>query len=67
MSDDRYDDGLVHEHGWAREALPEGITRLVAPAVHPGTAAHDIAVAGQQPDDKHDAGLVHEHHWARQG
>lgn len=64
MSDDFHDDGLVHNHSWAREAMPEGITRLVAPAVR-GPQANAAARAMNAHPEDHDAGLVHEHRWAQ--
>ncbi len=54
MSNDDYDDGLVHSHGWATEPMP---WREEIPS-EPGTCA--IAA----PDDGYDDGLVHEHNWA---
>ncbi len=66
MSDDNYDDGLVHGHAWAQEAMPEGITRLVAPRLL--VPANDTAAAmNRHPEDQHDDGLVHDHGWAREG
>lgn len=49
MTDDCYDDGLVHSHGWTAEARPPH--ERVAPAAPPA-----------EPD--HDDGLVHSHDWA---
>lgn len=63
MSDDNFDDGLVHSHGWARETMPEGITRLVAPALR--VPANDTAEAMNAHPEDHDAGLVHNHGWAK--
>jgi hypothetical protein len=48
MTDDKYDDGLVHNHGWAAEN----------PA-----PAHQRALPAQAAED-HDDGLVHSHGWA---
>ncbi|MBX6376872.1 MAG: hypothetical protein IRZ13_21910 [Acetobacteraceae bacterium] len=52
MSEDRYDEGLVHDHGWAREKVTPGIGRgpavVLAPAV----------------EEAYDDGLVHGHAWA---
>ena len=52
MSNDDYDDGLVHSHGWAAEPMPwrEG----AMPEPEPRRIA----------DDCYDEGLVHEHGWA---
>ena len=66
MPDDKYDDGLVHSHGWAREAMPEGITRLISPSQPPTERTSAAAAPHQGPDDRHDDGLVHNHSWARQ-
>jgi hypothetical protein len=54
MSNDDYDDGLVHSHGWAAEPMPwrEEASMEMEPRA--------IAVA----DDCYDDGLVHEHGWA---
>lgn len=49
MTDDRYDDGLVHSHGWAAE--PEPPHERTAQIHHP------------EPPE-HDDGLVHGHAWA---
>ena len=54
MSNDDYDDGLVHSHGWAAEPMP---WREEAPAE---PEPRRIALA----DDCYDDGLVHEHGWA---
>ena len=48
MSDDRFDDGLVHSHGWASE-----------PAARP--VAERILI---RANDMQDDGLVHSHGWA---
>lgn len=56
MDDDRFDDGLVHSHDWAREK-PE------APA-KPQAAREVIRTAR---DDRYDDGLVHGHGWASGG
>ena len=55
MSNDDYDDGLVHSHGWATEPMP---WREEAPAE---PEAHRIL---PHADDAYDDGLVHEHGWA---
>ncbi len=49
MTDDLYDDGLVHSHGWAAEPQPPHA---------PAAPIHQPA----EPD--HDEGLVHSHGWA---
>ena len=65
MNDDLHDDGLVHSHGWAREAPPP-VGELLRQDRHfgrvhaPGVAA---AMAVKQDSD-HDDGLVHGHGWA---
>jgi hypothetical protein len=63
MSEDMHDDGLVHSHSWAREALPEGITRLVAPRADRAAVSQTAQAMNAHPEC--DAGLVHEHRWAR--
>jgi hypothetical protein len=52
MSDDGFDDGLVHSHGWATEkpAIP-------APA----------QVIPARREEEYDDGLVHGHDWASTG
>ena len=55
MSNDDYDDGLAHSHGWAAEPMPwreEGTAEPEAPRILPHV------------DDGYDDGLVHEHGWA---
>jgi hypothetical protein len=53
MTHEHFDDGLVHEHGWAcRER---------------GRMVHRPPVATQPEgghEDRYDDGLVHEHGWA---
>ncbi|MDO9708868.1 hypothetical protein [Paracraurococcus lichenis] len=58
MSNDDYDDGLVHSHGWATEPA--------APAVGPMTRGAEIAAAmSAHPEEEgYDDGLVHAHGWA---
>ena len=52
MSNDRYDDGLVHGHGWAAEPVKPGLGR-------------DQAVLIPAPaEEPYDDGLVHSHAWA---
>ncbi|WP_424814214.1 hypothetical protein [Roseococcus sp. YIM B11640] len=47
--EERHDDGLVHDHGWAREAPhPPGPRRQVI----------------RPMEWEHDEGLVHSHGWA---
>lgn len=55
MTDDRYDDGLVHSHGWATDA----------PAHLQAGSPQSPPMPGQ-PDDAlpFDDGLVHSHNWA---
>jgi hypothetical protein len=67
MSEEGYDDGLVHSHGWAHEPVPEGITRLVAPALQRTAAPEDITATAmnQLSEEERDDGLVHGHGWAR--
>jgi len=53
MSDDNYDDGLVHGHLWATEpARPH--------------ADRDRATVIRIAEDQYDDGLVHGHAWAAQ-
>ncbi|MBK1659892.1 hypothetical protein [Paracraurococcus ruber] len=59
MSNDDFDDGLVHSHGWATEppAMPAG----------PMLKGAEIAAAmAQHPEEQdcYDDGLVHSHGWA---
>jgi hypothetical protein len=58
MSNDDYDDGLVHSHAWATEPLPaptgpmrRGATIAAAMSAHP-------------EEEPYDDGLVHCHGWA---
>ena len=54
MSDDRFDDGLVHSHHWATEK--------------PATPAHaQPKVIPARRDEDFDDGLVHSHEWASSG
>jgi hypothetical protein len=48
MSDDRFDDGLVHEHHWAKEPPIQARPQVIIPA----------------REDRYDEGLVHSHAWA---
>ena len=50
MSDDNYDDGLVHSHRWAK----------LEPA-KPRRRAPEVAI---REDEQFDEGLVHGHSWA---
>ncbi len=52
MSEDHFDDGLVHGHYWATEK--------------PATVAAPQAIALVQFDE-YDDGLVHSHDWASSG
>ncbi len=54
MNHDDHDDGLVHPHGWAREAASPAAARAqIAAAMN----AHPAQM-------EHDEGLVHSHGWA---
>ena len=58
MTDDRYDDGLVHAHSWATEPPAHTMNspaRSAQPAVAPSSPAQD---------EPFDDGLVHPHSWA---
>ena len=58
MSHDNYDDGLVHSHGWARQA-----PTTFAPAGDPGGLV--ARAMGAHPEEPgFDDGLVHNHGWA---
>jgi hypothetical protein len=59
MTDDRYDDGLVHSHGWATEPLAH-----LQPQQQQQQQAQ--AAPGGQDDaiPAFDDGLVHSHNWA---
>ena len=52
MSNDTYDDGLVHSHGWATAPVKPGLGREQPP---PRSAA---------AEEPFDDGLVHSHGWA---
>lgn len=57
MSDNDFDDGLVHGHTWAKEPM--------RPSPGPTTVAV-TADAGRTGDAReYDDGLVHGHDWAR--
>ena len=56
MSNDTYDDGLVHSHGWATEPVRPGLGRE-QPASH----------AAATEESPFDDGLVHNHAWASAG
>lgn len=60
MSDDRYDDGLVHSHSWATQPL----AHLQAQPAQQQQA--QAAAPGGEPDGAlpYDDGLVHSHNWA---
>jgi hypothetical protein len=53
MADDRYDEGLVHGHDWAREKA--------RPSPGPAPVILRPAVPAGEP---YDEGLVHGHAWA---
>ncbi len=58
MTDDRYDEGLVHGHAWATEPptpIAENLMRNLQPA------APASSLAEEEPFDD---GLVHPHGWA---
>jgi hypothetical protein len=73
-AEDRHDDGLVHNHGWAMS----GTSNTVAMAASGGTFA-TMAFSGSAKadrfsghdavwtEDRHDDGLVHNHEWAVSG
>jgi hypothetical protein len=50
MSNDSFDDGLVHSHGWAAEP----------PRAHAAPRPAPITIRPHE----HDEGLVHSHAWA---
>ena len=52
MDDDRFDEGLVHSHDWAREK----------PAAPP-----QPQVIRAAREERFDEGLVHSHDWASTG
>ena len=58
MSNDDYDDGLVHSHGWATEPP--------APTAGPMRRGAEIAAAmsAHPEEEPYDDGLVHSHGWA---
>jgi hypothetical protein len=59
MSNDDYDDGLVHSHAWATEPP--------APAAGPMRRGAEVAAAmSAHPEESepYDDGLVHSHGWA---
>ena len=58
MSNDDYDDGLVHSHGWATEPP--------APMAGPMRRGAEIAAAmsAHPEEEPYDDGLVHCHGWA---
>jgi hypothetical protein len=53
MTDDNFDDGLVHEHGWACRERGRMVHR---PPV--------TMLPESRHEDRYDDGLVHEHGWA---
>ncbi|MBV8092252.1 MAG: hypothetical protein JOY71_20900 [Acetobacteraceae bacterium] len=52
MSDDNFDDGLVHRHRWASHELARPLSR------------RRLAETATQEDEQFDEGLVHGHSWA---
>ncbi|TDH58509.1 hypothetical protein E2C06_32215 [Dankookia rubra] len=56
MSNDDYDDGLVHSHGWATEPPP--------PAGPMAGAEIAAAMSAHPEEEPYDDGLVHSHGWA---
>lgn len=58
MSNDDYDDGLVHSHGWATEPAQ--------PPAGPMRRGAEIAAAmsAHPEEEPYDDGLVHSHGWA---
>ncbi|WP_426955508.1 hypothetical protein [Muricoccus radiodurans] len=50
MSDENYDDGLVHSHGWATDKAGPVIAAKAPTTI---------------PEAGYDDGLVHSHDWAR--
>jgi hypothetical protein len=73
-AEDRHDDGLVHNHGWA----VSGKFDTVAKAVSGGTFSISAFPGSTKPrelqdheavqaNDHHDDGLVHNHEWAVSG
>ncbi|MFZ4406277.1 MAG: hypothetical protein ACOYOH_02995 [Paracraurococcus sp.] len=59
MSNDDYDDGLVHSHGWATEPVARNAGPL-------RRAAEIAAAMSAHPEETEpfDDGLVHSHGWA---
>jgi hypothetical protein len=54
MTQDDFDDGLVHDHGWACRERGRMVHRPPVEAMPAGTMR----------EDRYDDGLVHEHRWA---
>lgn len=71
---DRDDDGLVHNHAWAKSGDVGGTaprpSNVMFPTM-PFSGSPKMAVFHRQPtvsmDDRHDDGLVHNHEWAVSG
>ena len=59
MSNDDYDDGLVHSHSWATEPPPP-----VAGAMRRGTTVTVAMAVQPEASEPYDDGLVHSHGWA---
>lgn len=68
LADDRFDDGLVHNHNWA-VASDLDVTASNRASCRPafvGSMQADRHVPAQA-DDRFDDGLVHNHDWAVSG
>jgi hypothetical protein len=72
--EDRHDDGLVHNHGWAMSGESDTAARAVpggtfSTAPFAGSATVDRFRARDTvwAEDRHDDGLVHNHEWAVSG
>lgn len=59
MTDDRYDDGLVHGHSWATEP-PAPVAESLMRSTRPATPTASRPAQEEPFDD----GLVHAHGWA---
>ena len=72
--EDRHDDGLVHNHGWAVSGKFDTVAKAVSGGTFSITAFPGSTKARQlhdheavQANDHHDDGLVHNHEWAVSG
>lgn len=69
--DDRFDDGLVHNHNWAVNADDDAMVTergSFQPAYVGGMQPDRSDVrASSEADDRFDDGLVHNHDWAVSG